>query len=188
MPNCQTCGNYIPNDTICGSCFAKEYRKTKAEQKAKDKQLNKFSKFQNRPKSERTIKLDKLKKQLQSLWSAKMKQIYKDKGVYFDWIDGKANNAKGLHGLHVAHFYPKGKLWQLWIDPVNSGIASHKHNVEEPETAPMMLKMMLKVWGDDAVNDLHQRAEDYRLRISLGIDKRHPDEMILMGMIKELKE
>lgn len=131
---------------------------------------------------------DKLKVKLQRLHSKRMKELYRKMGFYYCWIDEKGNERKGLFGLHVSHYFAKGELWQLWTDPVNSGLSSYNRNVNRPETVPLMRAMMVKVWGEEKVKDLEKRAAEAKKRIDMRIDPKYPTELWLRGKIDELQK
>lgn len=181
---CETHNRYIPDGQMCSQCFAEMH---KAQKKAEREAGKSFGKYRSFELSESSKKRKAMKDKLQGMVSKYVKQLYRERGFYFDWITGKANNQSGLFGLHAAHYYPKGELWQLWCDPVNIGLTGHHHNVNKPETAPMMRDMMVKVWGADAVNDLDLRAAEYKLNIQLGIDPRHPTDIWMQGMAIQMK-
>lgn len=181
---CELHGRVIPEGQICGDCFREDHQAKRKAEKEAGKTFGRFRKFEASQKSKGRAYL---KVKLQALVSKYVKKIYTDRGVYFDWITGKANNQAGLFGLHAAHYYPKGELWQLWCDPVNVGLTGHNHNVNKPETATMMRGMMVKVWGEEAVNDLDRRAEESKLRINTGMDPKHPDDLWLMASIKDMQ-
>ena len=187
MPNCPH-GNYIKDiedTTSCSLCNTENYKKRKFVKKSESIKLK--SKFKNIPKDEKTKNRDKLKTKLQALHSKKMKELYKEMGVYYCWITGKSTLTKGLFSLHVSHYYPKGDIWQLWTDPINSGLSTYNENVNKPQTVTQMRRMMIKVWGIDKVNELDIRADEYSARIKMGIDPKYPTDLWLMGKISELK-
>lgn len=181
---CEHHNRYIPDGQVCSDCFREENDAKKKAEKEAGKTFGRHKKFQL---SDSSKSRKRLKDKLQGLVSEYVKTLYKSKGVYYDWITGKANYQAGLFGLHAAHYYPKGELWQLWCDPVNIGLTDHNHNVNKPETAPMMRRMMIEVHGAEAILDLDRRAEDYKLRIQAGIDPRHPEDLWLVAMAKEMK-
>ncbi|MEP7198031.1 MAG: hypothetical protein ABI851_16045 [Saprospiraceae bacterium] len=175
----------INNDTLqCGQCWSDKRTIERAKEK-QEKRVAKYA-FSSKPKTKNDT--TNLKTRLQLLWSKKMKELYKEKGYYYDWIDGKGSERTGLFGLHVSHYYPKGEIWQLWTDPVNSGISSYDNNVNNAHTVTMMRGVMIDIWGIDKVNDLDERAELWRKKMSMGIEKRRPDAFQLMAMIQDLKQ
>lgn len=180
MPNCEGCGNYIPSPGMCSSCFQSKVREAV---KATKKTIGGFNKF----KKSKTTYRDNLKKRLQSKWSKVMKDLYQREGYYYCWITGKTTNQKGLFSLHVSHYYPKSEIWQLWTDPVNSGLSSYNENVNKPHTVTQMRAKMIEFWGIDKVNDLDKRAEEYRLRIKMKIDPKHPTDLWMLAKLSELK-
>lgn len=178
MPVCEIHGEFITHPLGCTRC-----QWINSERNKKEKRFSSVKKFKESG-SERK----KLKEKLQSLVSAKMKKIYRDKGLYYCWIDGTIDTRSGLKGLHVSHYFAKSDIWQLWDDPVNCGISSYNRNVVRPETVALMRRMMAKVWGEDSVKDLEERAEKHRQNIRLGIEPRHPPDIWLMAKIKELSK
>ena len=50
-----------------------------------------------------------------------------------------------------------------------------------------MRDMMIKVWGEETVNDLDKRSKEADERIKAGIDPRYPTDLWLIGMIAEMK-
>lgn len=182
---CELHRRRIPDGQQCSDCFREEHLAKRKADKEAGKTFGRFRKFEA---SKETKNRAYLKTKLQALVSRYVKKIYQDRDVYFDWITMRPNNQSGLFGLHAAHYYPKGELWQLWTDPVNIGLTGHNHNVNKPETATMMRGMMVKVWGAEAVDDLDRRAEEAKMRIATGMDRKHPDDMWLMANIKELQK
>mgnify|MGYP000855960357 FL=1 len=181
---CDVHKRFIPEGQVCSNCFSEQHKARQAEAKKAGKTFGRHRQFE---KSKKSKKRDNLKSRLQGLVSQYVKSIYREKGVYFDWITNKPNNRTGLFGLHAAHYYPKGELWQLWCDPVNIGLTGYNQNVNKPETAPMMRDMMIKVWGEETVNDLDKRSKEADERIKAGIDPRYPTDLWLIGMIAEMK-
>ena len=182
---CGIHNRYIPEGQVCSDCFSEQHKQRKAEQKKAGKTFGRHRQFEQ---SEKSKKRNNLKSRLQGLVSQYIKRIYRDQGYYFDWITHKPDNTKGLFGLHAAHYYPKGELWQLWCDPVNIGLTGHNNNVNKPETAPMMRTIMVKGCGEEAVNDLDKRAKEADDRIKAGIDPRYPTDLWMIGMIAEMKQ
>lgn len=197
MPNCESCHMYVNHPGLCSGCYQKIARENKKKerkvfeterQKLKAIWINQRKNGDIRKAVSKANGRRAAKDKLQSLVSKYMKLVYQRKCVYYDWITWKRNDQKGLFGLHAAHYYPKGELWQLWCDPVNIGLTGYSHNVVKPETAPMMRSMMIDVWGEKAVNDLDKRASEAKQRIDLGIDPRYPTDMWILAMIKEMKD
>jgi len=182
---CEVHGQYYAEGQMCGTCWREKLSRLRDEKK----QTNSIVKFKQR----KFIGIDKnpyrtnLKKRLQNIWSKIMKDHYKELGVYYCWISGKSTLVKGLFSLHVSHYYPKSEIWQLWTDPVNSGLSSYNENVNKPQTVTQMRAKMIEVWGVEKVNDLDKRAEEYRLRIKTGIDPKYPTDLWLQAKILEIK-
>lgn len=183
MALCSKHNHYHPDGTHCGECWSDQM---KANKQAAKSQFVK-TKFKKLPSDEKTKYRNALKTKLQALHSKNMKALYKEMGVYYCWISKKSNNQTGLFSLHVSHYYPKGDIWQLWTDPVNSGLSTYNENVNKPQTVTQMRAMMIKVWGVDKVNELDIRAEEYSIRIKMGLDPKYPTDLWLMGKISELK-
>lgn len=187
MPNCEIHGTYFQDGQMCGSCWRMDQTAKIALKKQERKQFGRFGQRRKMEVSEKTKRRQRLLHELQRVWSRYMKHIYREMGVYYCWIGGNVNNASGLSGLHVSHYFPKGELWQLWCDPVNSGLSSFDYNVNKPETVGLMRRKMVEVWGPEAIADLEDRAEMYRQRIAAGMDPRRPTDIWIIGMIKEVK-
>ena len=187
MPICTKHGTYLNDDlTMCGQCWRELQSVKTAERKSERKQFGKFKK--KFVVSEKTKARDRLKKRLQDEWSKYMKEVYREMGLYYCWITGHSTLKKGIFGLHVSHYYAKGEIWQLWCDPVNSGLSIYDQNVNKPQNVTAMRHKMIEVWGEDRVKELDEKAEMYRNRIKAGIDPKYPTDIWLMGMIKEIKK
>ncbi len=128
-----------------------------------------------------------LKKELQDLWSKKMKAFYKEKNLYICFIDNVKDNRKGLLGLHVSHYFAKSDLWPLWCDPVNSGLSTNDRNFNKPETVGLMRMKLVEIWGKEAFEDLEKRATEIKNKINMGLEKKYPPTDWLLASIQELK-
>jgi hypothetical protein len=180
MAICQLHGIFIKEGTQCGMCWREGA--VIAQQKKKIE----IQEQKKKGKSGSTYR-DNLKKRLQAEWSRLMIKYLKEQGLYYCWITGKTTSVKGLFSLHVSHYYPKSELWQLWTDPVNSGLSTYNENVNKSHTVTQMREIMGQLWGKEAVSNLDKKAEEARQRIKLGIDPKYPSDMWLLGQIQLLK-
>lgn len=135
---------------------------------------------------------DKLKNKLQAEWRKVIYPFYKKRGLAERcWIQGtRIINQKGSSRFwtgQVSHFYGKGDIWQLWIDPVNSGICSYDTNINKQSIVARMEPMMVRVWGQERVDELKRKSEIYSFRIKTGQDPRFPPIDWLYASIEECK-
>lgn len=180
MAVCTLHGQYYREGELCGSCWREGAVVAQKQKKIEIKEQKKKGKSGSSYR-------DNLKKRLQNEWSRLVKNYLKEQGLYYCWITGKTTLVKGLYSLHVSHYYPKGELWQLWTDPVNSGLSTYNENVNKSHTVTQMREIMVKLWGKEEVNNLDKRAEEARQRIKLGVDTKYPTDMWLLGQIQLLK-
>jgi len=129
-----------------------------------------------------------LKKELQNLWSKKMKAIYREKNQYICFITNKKDDKKGLFGLHVSHLHAKGNLWPMWLIPENSGLSLANYNVDKPETVAIMRVKLSEIWGKEAMENLDKLAIEIRDKINLGIIKKYPPTDWILASIQDLKQ
>ena len=175
--------HHIFYTTYCPTCRQDAIKAWRASEKAK-KQPTVKKYTQSNP-----IR-DRLKTRLQYAWRSIIYPYYQERGLTSRcWICERAiyERSGTLFSGHVSHYYPKSKYWQLWTDPVNSGICCYSCNVAHPESVPAMQTKMIQVWGSEAVQALHQRQQAYDLRIKTSIDPRYPTTEWLQAMIKETK-
>lgn len=189
MPVCTKHGEFYKD--YCHSCNAENIKLAKESHRADKKKKNVFGRTYK--VSEKSNDREKLKRKLQAEWRKVIFPFYEKKGLTsFCWITGKRLiNQKGanrLYGAQVSHFYAKSEIWQLWCDPVNSGICSYSANVDNPSWVASMKGMMVKVWGKERVEDLERRAEEFNIRIKAGLDSRYPSEEWMLYMIEECKK
>lgn len=177
--------HHIFYTTYCPTCRQDDIKAWKASEKAKKQTTVKKYALKSDPMR------DRLKARLQSAWRSVIYPYYRDLGLTSRcWICDRAiyEQAGSLFAGHVSHYYPKAKYWQLWTDPVNSGICCYSCNVAHPETVPAMQRKMIQVWGPELVQHLHNRQQEYDLRIKATIDPRYPPTEWLRAMISETKK
>jgi len=189
MPVCEKHGEFYK--TFCNSCNQELIRLAKESARAAKKKQNVFGRTYK--VSQKSADRQKIKDKLQEAWRRVIYPFYEKKGLTsFCWITGnRLFKQKGVNRLwnpHVSHYYAKSKIWQLWCDPVNSGICSYDTNINNQSTVAEMEPMMIKVWGKERVDELKRKRDIYDLRIKTGQDPRFPPIDWMLSMIEECKK
>lgn len=188
---CTVHNQYYKGDK-CPACNAKDLsdaRKWEREKKrgGKPSTYDRFKKYREKNKVR-----ENLKSRLQVWWRKKIMELYTRLGVAKRcWICDKPFPVKSSHVMsspHISHYYAKGSLYRLWCDPVNSGVLCYNHNVNKPETVVEMEPMMVKVWGQEAVDAMKKRAEEHSYNIKIGKDRRYPTNEWFLYQIEEVKK
>lgn len=192
MPLCEKHGEVYKEGDFCHSCNQENIAIWKKSEKDKKEKTKKYSQAVHRrlsPNNER----EKLKALLQFHWRKKIFPYYERKGLTsYCWINPNHRFHPGLKGrlfsAQVSHYYAKSHIYQLWTDPVNSGICCYDCNVNKPHIVAAMEPMMIQVWGQQRFDDLKGQMEIYLDRINKGIDRRHPSKEWFEGMILETRK
>lgn len=188
MPVCEKHGTFYHG--FCHDCNQEKIQQWRADDKKKKADARKLGKkLQKRlvPNNER----ERLKKTLQANWRRLIYPVYKKMGYAdFCWICGRrfvAGTGNKLYSAHVSHYYAKSHVYQLWCDPVNSGICCYGCNVDKPEIVAAMEPMIIKVWGQERFDKLKSDMEYWLNRINMGLERRYPSTEWLMSMVVDVK-
>jgi hypothetical protein len=192
MPVCDEHGIFFNEGGFCPSCNSDKISLWKKSEKEKAQHRKKYEATAQRRLSQNHERKN-LKASLQYHWRKKIFPYYeKLKLTDFCWINKEHRfhpDIKGrLYSAQVSHYYAKSHLYQLWCDPVNSGICCYRCNVDKPEIVAAMEPMMVEVWGKQRIDDLKGNAEMYLERINKGIDRKYPKDEWFMGMIALVKK
>lgn len=192
MPLCEIHGEIYKQGGMCNSCSRQNYLDWKESHKKAQQQKKKYTQALNRKLSPNHDR-EKAKALLQFHWRKKIFPYYEKLGLTrYCWINPSHRfhpEMKGrLYSAQVSHYYAKSHIYQLWTDPVNSGICCYHCNVDKPEIVAAMEPMIIETWGQQRFDDMKGRMEMYLDRINKGIDRKYPTLEWFHGMILETKK
>ena len=175
MAVCERHGIYTKGEELCGQCWREGVR---------SKQIDKKS----APGKKTQIK--SLADKAQSVFSKLVKLTYcKGKSHTNCATCGKPVLVKGtniVNTAHAGHYYPKSIYWQLAYELENAMPQCYKCNTITQGVIPAMRTKLVEYWGEEKINALDLKADQFNVKVKTGQLKSRPDEIWLMAMIQKL--
>lgn len=181
---------FYPRDK-CHLCNEKDLQDAKRWEKEKKARNKKYEKAFSAKKTPNKYRQN-LKTLLQVWWRRKLYPYYERLGLTKRcWICDKPFPQGVKHRLyvpHIAHFFAKSHLYQLWCEPENSGIACYSCNCDKPEIVAAMEPKMVEVWGKERIDAMKEKAKECDFRIKTLQDRRYPTNEWFLFQIEQVKK